>query len=120
MKSKKFDPKHGFNTLSIHAGEPDPASQNAHVAPIFQSSTYSFPSAEEGGKIFMGQQEGYVYGRMGSPNTTLIAEKVATLEGFRLMRQKHTAGDTDFKIVGQEIGKRRVGNECRSRWSPYP
>ncbi|HCW75045.1 MAG TPA: methionine gamma-lyase [Candidatus Marinimicrobia bacterium] len=98
MKSSTLNPNYGFNTLSIHAGEPHPCSQNAHVAPIYQSSTYSFPSAEEGGQIFKGEKEGYVYGRMGSPNMTIVSEKVAALEGRDLILAKHAAGETDFTV----------------------
>jgi len=98
MKSQNFNPKYGFNTQSIHAGEPHPGSKNAHVAPIYQSSTYSFANAEEGAQVFAGEKEGYIYGRMGSPNTTIITEKVAALEGGELVRRKHATGDKEFSV----------------------
>lgn len=98
MKSSDMHHKLGFNTLSIHSGEPHPAAKNAHVAPIYQSSTYSFASAEEGAQIFAGEKEGYVYGRMGSPNMTIISEKVAALEGIDVVREKRAAGDHNFKV----------------------
>lgn len=98
MKHTSFNPKHGFSTNAIHAGEPHPAARNAHVAPIYQSSTYSFASADDGAKTFAGEKEGYIYGRMGSPNTTIIAEKIAALEGAGLVQKKHAAGEKDFKV----------------------
>ena len=34
--------------------------------------------------------------------------------GVRVIRERTSLSQSEF-----EIGKRRVGKECRSRWSPY-
>lgn len=49
--------------------------------PIFQTSTYVFDSAEQGGARFAGEESGYIYSRLGNPTTRLLEEAVAELEG---------------------------------------
>jgi|FLOH01.1.fsa_nt_gi methionine-gamma-lyase len=92
--------KAGFNTLSIHAGECHPGSEYAHVNPIFQSSTYSFPNIENGGKVFKGEEFGYIYSRVGNPNMTVLENKIAALEGSGITEKRHAEGDKDFQVVG--------------------
>lgn len=81
----KISPTHGLGTLVNHALEgnnPD----HAHVMPIYQTSTFCFPDAETGGRIFAGEQPGYVYTRAGNPNAVQLAEKYAILEGIDLLK----------------------------------
>jgi len=71
--------KMGFATQSIHGG----SSKNtfgALTAPIYQTSTFIFDSAEQGGKRFALEEEGYIYSRLGNPTNTVVEEKVALLE----------------------------------------
>ncbi|WDL97521.1 methionine gamma-lyase [Alicyclobacillus sp. ALC3] len=49
--------------------------------PIFQTSTFVFESAEQGGRRFAGEENGYIYSRLGNPTTNLLEEAVADLEG---------------------------------------
>lgn len=73
--------KCGMNTIAVHAGsEPCPAT-GALVAPIYQTSTYTYETIEEAGKIFSGEQFGYLYGRDHSPTEYQLEEKLAALEG---------------------------------------
>lgn len=79
-----FDPKQGLSTLVNHVGEghnPD----HAHVTPIYQTSTFSFPDVATGASIFKGGP-GYVYTRMNNPNQVQLAQKYAVLEGIDLLR----------------------------------
>jgi methionine-gamma-lyase len=78
--------EHGIGTLVNHATEGNNPHQ-AHVTPIYQTSTFCFPDAETGGRIFAGEQEGYLYTRAGNPNATQLAQKIALLEGLDLLRQ---------------------------------
>lgn len=71
--------KMGFATQTIHGG----SSKNtfgALTAPIYQTSTFIFDSAEQGGKRFALEEEGYIYSRLGNPTNTVVEEKVALLE----------------------------------------
>ncbi len=75
-----MDNKKGFATTSIHAGHHKNAA-GALSLPIYQTSTFVFESAEQGGKRFAGEEEGYIYSRLGNPTNTSLEEKVAALEG---------------------------------------
>lgn len=79
-----FDPKQGLSTLVNHVGEGHNP-QHAHVTPIYQTSTFSFPDVATGASIFKGGP-GYVYTRMNNPNQEQLAQKYAVLEGLDLLR----------------------------------
>lgn len=71
----------GFSTRAIHAGEhADPATR-AHNTPIYQTSTYQFPSLEDKAAVMSGEVEGWVYTRGGNPTTSALEKKIADLEG---------------------------------------
>lgn len=75
MKEKKC----GIGTMAIHAGsEKNPF--GALATPIFQTSTFIFDSAEQGGKRFALEECGYIYTRLANPTTTVLEEKIAKLE----------------------------------------
>jgi methionine-gamma-lyase len=83
----QINPKQGFGTLVTHAGEGhNPL--NAHVTPIYMTSTYSFPDIETCKGVYQGEIPGYIYTRYGSPNTTQLAAKIALLEGLDLVRRQ--------------------------------
>ena len=80
--NKKFNPSQGISTLVNHASGKAHA-LNAHVEPIYQTSTFGFPDTETGAAIFAGA-EGYVYTRWENPNSDQLADKIAILEGLDL------------------------------------
>jgi len=69
-----------FNSAAIHAGKKHDHTFGAHVTPIYQTSSFVFDDAAQGGRRFSGQEPGYVYTRLGNPNTTELEAKMATLE----------------------------------------
>lgn len=72
--------KKGIGTMSIHTGNhKNPF--GALAVPIYQTSTFVFDSAEQGGKRFALEEEGYIYSRLGNPTTAVFEEKIAALEG---------------------------------------
>ncbi|MDP4282486.1 MAG: aminotransferase class I/II-fold pyridoxal phosphate-dependent enzyme [Bacteroidota bacterium] len=74
--------KQGFNSRLIHGGgHKDPL--GSVITPIYQTSTFSFESAEEGAKCFAGESDGYIYTRLGNPTINDLERTVADLEnGF--------------------------------------
>ncbi|MCY6485951.1 methionine gamma-lyase, partial [Clostridium aestuarii] len=68
-------------TQAIHGGHAGDKQFGSLATPIFQTSTFIFDSAEQGGRRFAGQEEGYVYGRLGNPTVSELEEKLALLEG---------------------------------------
>jgi len=70
----------GFATKAIHGG--NKKDQYGSLAtPIHQTATFIFDSAEQGGRRFAGEEEGYIYTRLGNPTNTVLEEKLAMLEG---------------------------------------
>jgi len=72
----------GFNSKLIHAGGFQDKFGSATV-PIYQTSTFSFKSADHGAQCFSGESDGYIYTRIGNPTINALEEAVAVLEnGF--------------------------------------
>ena len=74
--------KHSMHktTKAIHIGGLKKSVFGEVSVPIFQSSTFSFPSAEEGAARFSGDSNGYVYTRMGNPTIKALEDNIASLE----------------------------------------
>ncbi len=72
--------KGGFATKAIHGGH-QPNQFGALASPIYQTSAFTFESAEQGGRRFAHEEGGYIYTRLGNPTCTSVEEKVALLEG---------------------------------------
>lgn len=71
--------KCGLGTTAIHAG----TLKNLYgtlAMPIYQTSTFIFDSAEQGGRRFALEEAGYIYTRLGNPTTTVLENKIAALE----------------------------------------
>jgi len=69
----------GFGTKAIHGGY-EKNEVGALATPIYQTSTFIFDSAEQGGKRFALEEEGYMYTRLGNPTNTQVENKLALLE----------------------------------------
>ncbi len=72
----------GFATRAIHGGHKKD-STGALATPIYQTSTFVFDSAEQGGRRFAGEEQGYIYTRLGNPTNSQLEEKLAMLEGTK-------------------------------------
>jgi methionine-gamma-lyase len=71
----------GPHTKAIHGGIDPGAHHGAVSVPIYQSSTFAFPSAEEGAARFAGTSPGPIYTRLGNPTVQALESCVAELEG---------------------------------------
>jgi methionine-gamma-lyase len=83
----KSDPKRPAkmrrSTKAIHAGGLEHSIYGEISVPIFQSSTFIFPSAADGAARFAGEQSGYIYSRLNNPTVNALEDNVAALEsGF--------------------------------------
>lgn len=75
--------KSGFETLSIHAGQPstgDPTTQ-ARAVPIYATTSYLFKSAEHGAALFGLKEFGNIYTRLMNPTNAAFEDRIAALEG---------------------------------------
>lgn len=79
MNNKDLKNK-GFATRAIHGGH-QPNQYGALSIPIYQTSTFVFDNAKQGGDRFALEEDGYIYSRLGNPTNTSLEEKLALLEG---------------------------------------
>jgi methionine-gamma-lyase len=77
---RKLPPTLGKATKAIYAGHLERPVYGEVSVPIFQTSTFAFPSAEEGAARFSGEAPGYIYTRMGNPTVNALEENLAALE----------------------------------------
>jgi len=70
----------GRATAAIHRGGLARPVYGEVSVPIFQTSTFGFPSAEAGAARFTGEEPGFIYTRMGNPTVQALEEGVAALE----------------------------------------
>ncbi|MCF1751496.1 O-acetylhomoserine aminocarboxypropyltransferase/cysteine synthase family protein [Mariniradius sediminis] len=70
-----------FETLQLHAGQkPDPTT-NSRAVPIYQTTSYTFDSADHGANLFALKEFGNIYTRIMNPTTDVFEQRVAALEG---------------------------------------
>ncbi len=77
---REFYEKCKTDTVAVHAG----TTKNmfgALATPIYQTSTFMFENAAQGGARFAGKEAGYIYGRLGNPTVAVAERKLAQLEG---------------------------------------
>ena len=70
----------GFATKQIHVGKVEIPGIAPLATPIFQTSTFEFETTSEGARRFADEEQGYIYTRLGNPNTAKIGAKLAALE----------------------------------------
>jgi len=70
-----------FETLQVHAGQEPAPGTNARAVPIYQTTSYTFDSAEHGANLFALKAFGNIYTRLMNPTTDVFEKRVAALEG---------------------------------------
>jgi methionine-gamma-lyase len=75
-----MDTKHlGINSKLIHAGHKADATGSVNT-PIYQTSTFAFRNAAHGAALFAGEEDGFIYTRIGNPTIRALEDSVAELE----------------------------------------
>ncbi|MEH7494966.1 aminotransferase class I/II-fold pyridoxal phosphate-dependent enzyme, partial [Neobacillus niacini] len=69
-----------FETEAVHSGYHSDEHQGSLVPPLYQTSTFTFSTAEQGERRFAGQEEGFIYSRLGNPTVKILEDRMATLE----------------------------------------
>jgi methionine-gamma-lyase len=72
--------EYSSETQCVHAGI-DEYEFGAVVPPIYQTSTFKFKDADQGARLFKGEENGYIYTRMRNPTVEAMENAVAVLEG---------------------------------------
>ncbi len=76
------DKKYKFETLQLHVGQesPDPAT-DARAVPIYQTTSYVFPSSASAAARFGLAEPGNIYTRIMNPTSDVFEKRIAALEG---------------------------------------
>lgn len=69
-----------FETKIIHEGYDSERFNGSLAPPIFQTSTFTFQTAQQGERRFAGEESGYIYSRLGNPTVKMLEEKMGALE----------------------------------------
>lgn len=68
------------DTIVVHTGYDIRQHHGSLTMPLYQTSTFSFESAEQGERRFAGEEEGPIYSRLGNPTVRLLEERMTALE----------------------------------------
>src|SRR5207247_2432759 len=80
----------GLSSALLHSAS-NPNSEDAHLVPIYATSTFTYPTTEEGMKRFAGVEKDKIYSRWANPTCKAVEETVAALEAFGLKDEKGNA-----------------------------
>lgn len=69
-----------FETEVIHSGYSSENYEGSLTPPLFQTSTFTFSTAEQGEKRFAGEEEGFIYSRLGNPTVKMLEDRMAAIE----------------------------------------
>ncbi|WP_080844419.1 methionine gamma-lyase [Cytobacillus gottheilii] len=72
--------KKHFETMTIHGGYSSNEHKGSLAPPIFQTSTFTFENAEQGERRFSGEEDGFIYSRLGNPTVSMLEQRIAQLE----------------------------------------
>lgn len=72
---------HRFETLQVHAGHTVDPITRARAVPIYQTTSYTFDSAEHSSDLFALRTPGNTYSRMTNPTNEIFEKRIAALEG---------------------------------------
>lgn len=70
-----------FETLQLHAGQEIDPTTGSRAAPIYQTTSYGFNSAEHGANLFALKEFGNIYTRIMNPTNDVFEKRIAALEG---------------------------------------
>ena len=70
-----------FDTVAARGGRDLPSASRPLTPPIYQTNVYVFEDMEMVESVWEGKKAGYVYGRYGTGNHTMLEELVAAFEG---------------------------------------
>ncbi len=123
--SEKFSFK-GISSTAMHAAGHKNA-EDAHLTPIFATSTFTFDTAEDGMERFAGADKTRVYSRWGNPTFTAAEETIAALEAFGLKDENgqplqlkallHSSGQAAMSTLF--LSNLKTGDAILSHYSLY-
>ena len=79
--SEALKANYRYETLQVHAGQSPAPGTNARAVPIYQTTSYTFNSADHGANLFALKEFGNIYTRIMNPTTDVFEQRIAALEG---------------------------------------
>ena len=70
-----------FETTAARGGRDVPSASRPLTAPIYQTNVYVFEDMDAVESVWENKRPGFVYGRYGTANHTMLEDLVAALEG---------------------------------------
>ena len=70
-----------FETIAIHGGYEAEPTTRAAVAPIYQTTSYTFRDTQHGADLFDLKEVGNIYTRIMNPTTAVLEERISQMEG---------------------------------------
>lgn len=71
-----------IETQAIHAGRINDEQFGSLATPLYQTSTFIFDNAQQGANRFAGEEDGFIYSRLGNPTTRQLEQRVAAMENM--------------------------------------
>jgi O-acetylhomoserine (thiol)-lyase len=81
MTSNSSNKKWQFDTQIIHGAQAPDQWKGATIAPIYQSVSHRFATAEELSEVFAGKKPGFIYQRLRNPTNEVLEKRLTLLEG---------------------------------------
>ncbi len=80
MSKTPSNPAWGPRTRAVRGGtRRSPHGETSEA--LFLNSGFAYPDAGSAERRFLGQEEGFIYGRFGNPTTSMFEERLALIEG---------------------------------------
>jgi len=102
-----------YETICVHSDGGGDEKSGAVVTPIYQTSIFKFPSAEEGSKRFL-TGKGYIYTRLKNPTIEQLEKTLAKLEKGEMALATSTgmAAVTTLYFSLLNKGEHIIGTDC--------
>ncbi|MGK0699685.1 methionine gamma-lyase [Priestia flexa] len=72
--------KYKFETKAVHGKYESSMHHDSLATPLYQTSTFTFSSLNQGARRFAGEESGYVYSRLANPTVAEFESRMAELE----------------------------------------
>ena len=96
---KRNSGKSGFATRAIHHGYNPQSHNGALNPPVYMSSTFAFETAEQGGRFFAGDEQGFIYSRIANPTLDLLEKRLSHRVTSSLLIVRCMAAPLPFSVM---------------------
>ncbi len=109
----EFEDLESIETLCVHSDEKGDEKWGSVITPIYQTSIFKFPNAEEGSKRFL-TGKGYIYTRLKNPTVNQLEEVLTALEGGScgMVTSTGMAAVSTLYFSLLNKGDHMIGNDC--------